>query len=469
MAAATAGFAANPPAGGPARGPAAEQAGPPPELTKTPGDFLKKEPYPSSGLPGFYSEIPANLEPAIRMAAEDNFASSTQLLQEELARATDAKERARILMWLGVTQAHEAMDYQAAAGWYGVATSSTRHLREAISLDPEVFKAPDVARTLGMMVGSGWAPETPEAEIEKSEKKGNKENSSVDFYYAGVILRRIAERSWEFSDTREDDERTLGLFARAVVRDPERYENWPLYLQSLVRLQMYDLVTTDGEKMYNHFKALRAPLFGDQGPAALYLKTRGDIPRPVAEQFLNELKAANPDDPFPHFTLAQIAMGADEEEQTTPTRSIKMFEDFLAALDRGEIKLLPREQGYRVSALYKLGYLHRLAGEPEKALAIYNRIKSISPAYAETDFNMAETYLQLAERATTGTEKLALLEKGRDAARAQAENDYRNRASLKADELRRRLSSQARRLKAELEQGSSRAASAPGGSAPGVK
>lgn len=448
LVAAGAAYGANPPAQPPAQ-PTAEMVEPPP-LDKTPGDFLPKDPYPSSSLSGFYHEIPPHLEKAVRYAAEDNYSSSTALLTEELKKAKDPKERARILMWLGVTQAQEALDYDAASGWYGVATSATKHLREAIKLDPEVFKAPDVARALGQMVGSGWAPETPESEIDKSEKKAKAEKSAIDFYYAGVILQRLTQRSWQYSDTRTDDERTLGFLARSIVIEPTRYETWPIYIGSLIRLQMFDLVTSDGEKMYHHFRKLRAPLFADQGPAALYLRTRGNIPREMAEQFLNELKKEDPTDPFPHFTLAQIAMGVELDSGTTPTRSIGMFEDFLKAVEKGEIKLLPREQGYRISALYKLGYLYRQAGDPETSLKIYERIQEINPKYAETDYNIAETYLALAERETTGPAMIELLEKGREAARRQTENDYRNQAALKSDELRRRLSSMARRARAEL-------------------
>ena len=448
LVAAGAACGANPPAQAPAQ-PVAEMVEPP-QLDKTPGDFLPKEPYPSSSLSGFYHEIPPHLEKAVRYAAEDNYSSSTALLLEELKKATDTKEKARILMWLGVTQAQEALDYDAASGWYGVATSATKHLREAIKLDPEVFKAPDVARALGQMVGSGWAPETPESEIEKAEKKAQAEKSAIDYYYAGAILRRLTQRSWEYSDTRDEDERTLGFLARSIVMEPTRYETWPLYIGALLRLQMFDVVTSDGEKMYQYFRKLRAPLFADQGPAALYLRTRGNIPREVAEEFLNELRKEDPTDPFPPFALAQIAMGADLDSGTTPTRSIKMFEDFLEAVEKGEIKLLPREQGYRISALYKLGYLYMQAGDPETALKIYQRIQEINPKYAETDYNIAETYLALAERETTSPLKVELLEKGREAARRQTDNDYRNQAALRADEMRRRLSSMARRGRAEL-------------------
>lgn len=443
-------FAANPPTN-PVATPNAEVQAPPPQLDKTPGDFLKPGPYPSASQTGFYHEIPANLEPGVRMAAEDNFASSTVYFEQELKKAKDDKERARILMWLGVTQAQEASDYQAAAGWYGVATTATKHLREAIKLDPEVFKAPDVARSLGQMVGSGWAPETPEAEIEKAEKKGKEQKSGIDYFYAGVVLNRIAQRSWEFSDTKEDDERSLGFFARSVVLDPDRYENWPMYLSILARLQMYDLLTTDGEKMYNRFRPLRAPLFVDQGPDALYLRTRGNVPRQIAEEYLNGVKKEKPDDPYPYFALALVQMGAEEQDQTTPSKSIQMMEEFLASIEKGQIKLMPREQGYRVSALYKLGYLYKRAGQFDKALQSYKRVQELSPKYAETDYNLAETYLALAESLTTGTAKLDYLEKGRNHARLQTENDYKNRASLKADELRRRISSVQRRAKSEIE------------------
>lgn len=417
---------------------------PPPVLEKTLGDFLPAEPLKESKPAGFYAEIPPNLEPAVRLASEDNYASSTVAFSSELAKATNPKDRARILMWLGVTQAHEAMDYQAAAGWYGVATTSSKHLREAIKLDPEVFKAPDVARALGQLVGSGWAQESPEAELEKMIKQAERTKSGIDFFYAGVLNQRVAQRNWGYVDTKAEDEKSLGLFAKAVRLDPTRYEMWPSYMESAARLQMLDLVTSDGEKMYRYFKNLRAPLFGDQGPLALYFKSRVFWTLEEAVSFLEQQKKERPDDPYPAYQLAQIAMG------TTPTLAITLFEQFVQDVKSQKIKLQPREQGYGISALYRLGMGYLDQGELPKALAALERVKQINPRYAEADLYMARVYGTMADTETTGPKKLELLEKAILSARLQTGSDYRNRAAMQADEARKSYSSLARRVRSEM-------------------
>jgi tetratricopeptide (TPR) repeat protein len=414
-------------------------------LSKTLGDFLPKDKK-SSLVDDFYNEIPANLEQAVRDAAEDNYASSTRIFVQELAKTKVPKERARIMMWLGITNAQEALDYQAAAGWYGVATSSTKYLREAIKIDPKVFEAKDVAHALGRIVGSGWASEGPEEELDKSSKKAEKEKSAIDFYYAGTIAHRIAERNSGYSNAADFDQKALGFFAKSIILKPDRYESWPSYLGIVSNMQMYDLLTTDGVKMYQYFQPLRSPLFAEQGPASLYIRSQVQWTEPEAEKFLRDLIRERPDAPYPPFQLAQIAM------TTTPTLAVDMFKDFLSAIDSGKIKLQPREQGYRISAIYKLAFMYHRLKQFDNAIETFEKVKKINPIYAETNLAEAESYAGLADQQTTGPKMLELLRKAVDAAHVQEKIDYHNESALRADDRRKYFSRLTRRVEAEMKE-----------------
>lgn len=449
------GFSQSPTSGSLALPPGAT---PPPrsvqELSHTLGDFLGPRPYPSSKLTGFYEEIPANLEPAVRFLAEDNFSSSTALLEKELDKTTDKRERARIMMWLGLAAGNDALNYDVKGGWYGIATTATMRLRDAIKLDPEVFKASEVARVLGEIMGAGWGDRPPDAEIEEHSKLGEKNRSFIDFFYAGIINQRLASRSWGMSDTAAADQASLGYFAKAVAINPNRYESWTMYFPALARLQMFDVITTDAEKMYNHFKALRAPLLSDQGPVAIYLKSRFDWTQAQAEQFIQKLAADHPEDPLAWFELARVAA------PTSPSLGIERFKEFIAKVDSGAIKLEPREQGYRISALYKLGFLCMELNRPDEALKYFHAVKQINPRYAEVDLNIASAYGVMADRETTSPAKVQLLEKAMSAAGDQKKYDYAGKALTKADEARKKLNRTLRAVRNELEQTSGTAAAA---------
>ena len=185
--------------------------------------------------------------------------------------------------------------------------------------------------------------------------------------------------------------------------------------------------------MYAYFRGLRRPVFSDLGPAALFLRSQSGRTVQDDELFLNKLIAERPDDPFPHFELARMAI------ETTPALAVSRFEEFLDRIDSGRIRLQPLESGYRVSAMYKLAFLYqRERGIPE-ALDMYRRIVAISPRYAEANSNIAALCGQVAESMTTGPERIRILEDGIAAAREQERYNYLGRARANASDLRGRL------------------------------
>ena len=135
--------------------------------------------------------------------------------------------------------------------------------------------------------------------------------------------------------------------------------------------------------------------------------------------------------------------------------------DFVQRIDKGEIELLPKEQGYRISALYKQAFALMQAEKYDEALAVYDKVKAINPRYAEVDLNIATIYARKAELETNVTKKIELFEKAAAAAIVQKKTDYMGRTSGKADDLRKTYGREARRIKFELTSASRAMKSAP--------
>jgi tetratricopeptide (TPR) repeat protein len=203
---------------------------------------------------------------------------------------------------------------------------------------------------------------------------------------------------------------------------------------------MHDLATTESYKMYDHFKSLRTPTLGDQGPAFMLLQVASYRTMQQDADFLAALEKQTPDAPFPVFERAM------REIETTPTDALKSFPEFIQRVKTGSIKLLPREAGYLPSAHYKLGFLQQQMGQIEEARDSFLRAKEISPTYAELNGNLAIVHAQLAEKETTGPRKLELFRKAVSYAAQQEKDDYRGKATLKASELRRKLNQAVREL-----------------------
>ncbi|MGI8907591.1 MAG: tetratricopeptide repeat protein [Candidatus Sumerlaeaceae bacterium] len=412
-------------------------------LQRTLGDFLTTaSPLTVSFIPGFYTEVPVSLDSAVRRIAEENYTSAVAELLPQSTKLTDTRERARVLMWLGLSYGSQAIDYPNTGWQFG--TTATAYLKQAIAADPEVFQAPDVARVLAEMVAHGWADEDPTAAVAKYEQKAEQTRKSVDFFFAGVISRRMSARAWSYSDTTDQDKRTVANFSKAVALEPLRYENWPAYLRALMPVGLHDLATTEARKMYAYFKALRTPVLGDQGPAALYLQTASYKTMQDDENIIAEVEKRYPDSPFPMFERGMRAI------ETTATDALKIFPEFIARVKAGKIKLDPREQGYLPSAYYKMAFLQQQFNDIPGALQSYLNLKEISPHYAEVDSNLAVVYAQLSESETTSPKKLQLLQKAVRHASEQEKHDFRGRAALKASEMRQKLRQAARRVEAEL-------------------
>lgn len=413
-------------------------------VTRTLADLLKKDAVTSSGFSGFYEEIPPAIEPAVRMLGYEEYTSACEHLEKELSATNTPQERARILMWLGLVHGQEALDHP--VGAWALGTSASKCLRDAISIDPKVYEASDVARTLSELVASGWSDtgETADAAMVAAEKKAETSRDPEDAFAAGVMVKRESARVWAFGDTSALDKRAFKLFARAVALNPEKYEFWSLYLPSLMPIGMHDLMTTESGKMFKHFRKLRTPLLGEQGPGQLHLRTRTGFTMADDDRMLNELAAEDPTAPWPQYQLALWAI------ETTPSLAVTRFEDFIRKVESGQIKLLPREAGYYPSAMYKLAFISQTEKSPETALDLYRKLLKVSPMYAEVNGNIAAICGLLSEKETTGPKKLALLEEGIAAARQQEKNNYRGKAMAKATEMRRRLQTMQRQVKEEM-------------------
>lgn len=425
-------------------------------LSRTLGDFLTTAPrITQSSVPGFFSEVPPNLDAAVRLVAEENYTSGIQMLLSELEKTTDPRERARVQMWIGLAYGTQAIDYPS-AGW-SLGTSATAYLKPAISVAPEVIEAPDVARVMAEMIANGWAEEDPTAALDKYERKAEQSRRSIDFYFAGVISRRMSARAWSYTDTLQQDKRSIANFAKAVALNPVRYENWPSYLRGLMPVGMHDLATTEAYKMYAYFKPLRTPLLGDQGPASVFMQTASYRTMQDDERTIDEVQKLFPDAPYPLFERGMRAI------ETTPSDALKLFPDFIARVASGQIKLEPREQGYLPSAYYKLGFLQQQLGQVAAARETYAKLKQITPNYAEVDSNLAVVLAQLSEQETTGPKKLELLKEAVGYAADQEKHDFRGRASLKSAELRQRLRNTMRKVEEDIKAG--RTAPAPSAAA----
>jgi tetratricopeptide (TPR) repeat protein len=210
---------------------------------------------------------------------------------------------------------------------------------------------------------------------------------------------------------------------------------------------LHDLATTEAYKMYDYFKPLRTPLISDQGPASLLLQIASYRTMQMDEEFLDQVQKQFPDSPFPMFEHGMRAI------ETTATDALKIFPEFIQRIADGRIKLQPREAGYLPSAYYKLAFLQQQLGNPADALKTYLKLKEISPTYAELNANLAVCNAQLSEQETTGPRKLELLQTAGKYAAEQEKYDYRGRATLKASELRQKIRNTARKVEAEMKNG----------------
>lgn len=410
---------------------------------RTLGDFLTSATQvTSTGLQGFYAEIPASLEPAVRHLARDNYTSAIEALQPKLASAGSEQEKARVHMWLGLAYGLRAMDYPSVGFTDG--TSATRHLKQAIELDPEVRKAPDVARVMGEIIGFGWGGQEPAAALENYEKQGETSRDPLDFYTAGVISRRLSAIAWASGDTTEQDKRTLMNLARAVARDPGRYESWVAYLRSLMPVGLHKMATAETNKFYDHFKMLRTPVLGDQGPASLLLHVASDRTMQGDEAFLEKMRKDCPKCPYPVFELGMRAI------ETTPALAMEIFPGFVDAVASGSIVLEPREAGYLPSAWYKLGFLRQQFGDLQGALEAYEQVHKLNPTYAEVNLNLAVIHGQMSDMMTTGPKKLDTLRTAERYAAEQEKFDFRGRATAKAAGLRGKIRDIRRDVEAEM-------------------
>lgn len=394
-------------------------------------DFLPTTTTMAETVPGFFNEIPSNLEPAVRAMAEENYTSAAAILEQELAKNPAGKELARIHLWLGMTYATQAIDYPTTG--FQVGTSATQHLRKAFELAPESFEASDAARLMAEMVAHGWAGQDPQVALTEAEKKADQSRRSIDFYYAGIIARRQSQLAWAHSDTSARDRQVLALLAKATARDPLRYENWSAYLRSLLPVGLHDLATSESPRMFRYFKPLRAPLLYDPGPAATMLAVGAGFNMEQEQQFLKDLVQERPADPYPRYQLALTAI------ETSPQLAIERFQDFVKSMEEGVVELKPREQGLKASALYKLGFLMLEFGTREQSLDYYRRVKAITPTYAEVNNNIAAVLGMMADEMTTGPQKLMVLEEAMEHVKVQEKWDYRGRTNRKTEHLRQRI------------------------------
>lgn len=403
---------------------------------------------------GFYAEIPPNLEPAVRRILSEDYAAADALLAAELEKAQTDREKARILMWLGLAAGQKTLDTPSEGHESG--TSASMYLLRASRLDPRVLDAPDVIRTLAEMAALNCGirdfPEAPtvlEAAVEKAEAS----KKPRDYFYAGMFAKRTAILLWAYGDTTQYDRRANRMLAEAIKGDPTNYEYWTQYLPSLAPIYEHEHKTTETIDMYPYFSSLRHPLLVDQGPASLMVKYREGWTMEEEDAFLEQAGRERPDDPFPPFQLAIWAI------ETTPSLAVERLEQFIADVESGKIRLEPREEGYRPSAYYKLAFLYEEEKGTTYAISMYEKVKEMAPTYAEVNGNLAGLYAKLAEQETTGPRKLELMEKAIELAREQAKYDYRGKAKEKANLLRRRLLRALPAVRREVLQG---------GSSPGV-
>jgi tetratricopeptide (TPR) repeat protein len=424
----------------------AQSAGPPPPAVLQQNGLARflegteKPVGPEAEVP--YAAVPPELDGAVRMTAMDNFSSATAELQKLLPAAADNAAKVRINIWLGLAYGSQAISYPS-TGWQN-GTSATAHLKKAIELDPQAILAPDVARILAEMVAHGWASEDPATALQRAEQKAEETRRAIDFYFAGVISRRLSARAWGYSDTTEQDQKTLALFAKSIAREPARYETWSAYLPALLPAGMHDLATTEGQAMFSHFSNLRTPLLNDQGPAALMLSVSSYRTTEQDRKVLDEVARKWPDAPMPPFEIAMRAI------ETSPSLAMELFPKLIQRFESGDIKPLPREAGYYPSTLYKYAFLLQSVGQVDKSIEYYKKVREISPGYAELNLNIAILLAQQSDKETTGPKKLELLERALPYAEAQEKLDYRGKAALKAGEIRQRLRSVIYRVKQEL-------------------
>ncbi len=419
---------------------AADVAAAPTAPAQTLSSFLEPLPKPvGPGIDSFYAAVPPALEVAVRDLSMDNFTSAAAAFLTEYNKHPGGKERAQAAMWLGITYGMQAINYPT-SGW-GNGTSSTTYLKEAMRLDPTVIEAPDAARILAEMVAHGWATEDPATALQRAEQKAEETRRPIDFYFAGVISRRLAQRAWGYSDTTEQDKKTLSLFAKSIARDPSRYETWSAYLPALMPAGMHDLATSEAKRMHEHFKNLRTPLLADQGPALLLISVSSYRTMQQDADLLKAVADKWPAAPMPPFETAMRAI-----ESTVPL-ALELFPKLISGFESGDIKPLPREAGYYPSTLYKYAFLLSTAGQTTDSLKYYHKVRELSPDYAEVNMNIAVLLAQQSDKTTTGPEKLALLQESLKYAELQEKLDYRGKAALKANEMARRLRSIIYRLK----------------------
>ncbi len=418
---------------------------------------LPKPPGPDADAP--YAQVPPEFDEAVRLSAMDNFSSATVQLLKLLQSADSDTEKVQAHMWLGLNYGSQAIAYPNTGWKYG--TSATAHLREAIQKDPQVFLAPDVARILAEMVAHGWGNEDPATALQRAEQKAEETRRANDFYFAGVISRRLAQRAWGYADTTEQDQKTLSLFAKAVARDPSRYESWSAYLPAMLPAHMHDLATTEAISMYQHFENLRTPLLAEQGPAVLKLSVSSYRTIESDQKVLDSVAAKWPDAPMPPFEAAMRAI------ETSPALAMELFPQLISRFESGELKPLPREAGYYPSALYKYAFLLQSMEQIDESIEVYKKVRELSPGYAEVNMNIAILYTLKAEQETTGPEKIKWLEMALPYIEAQEDLDYRGRAALRAGELRQRLRSVLYRLRNEVSTGNDQAPQTTATASPG--
>jgi len=414
-------------------------------MDHTIGDFLEKfskSAGPEADSP--YAAVPARLEQAVRYIAMDNFTSAAVEMLPIYQASTEGKDKAETAMWMGINYGLQAINYPN-TGWES-GTSATTYLKEAMHLDPKVIEAPDACRIMAEMVAHGWGNEDPATALKRAEQKAEETRRPMDFYFAGVISRRLSARAWGYSDTTEEDKKTLSLFSKSLAIDANRYEIWSAYLPSLMPAGMHDLATTEAAKMYNHFKNLRTPLLADQGPAVLMINTSSYRTMEGDAATLAEVASKWPDAPMPPFETAMRAI------ETSPALAMDLFPKLIADFESKKLKPTPREAGYYPSALYKYAFLLQSFDRIDESIEYYKKVKALSPGYAEVNMNIGILLAMKSDKESTGPKKLALLQEALTYVEAQEKLDYRGKAALKANEMRQRLRSHIYRMKQALKE-----------------
>ena len=272
-----------------------------------------------------------------------------------------------------------------------------------------------------------------------------KDFSPLDYRLIRGEIRSIAsmkEKGKKFCRFREEE------FRKARKADPDSYIAWEMFL---------DVLWDRGRKMSWREKRVFAKMIKKameknlQGFAyspfhlnACYRMRNGKMEQgKYCEEILKGIEKF-PDDPLLYYEYVRFAPPSNDVSSII----IPFLEKFLERHEEGKFTYLTLSRSrIPLSMMYKLGTFYALDGRLEDSIAVYEKIREISPHYAEVHYNIAVVLEKIAGKEEDKDKKRILLERALEQMHLQKKYLFQSRGKDKIQEWEDRLKEKLEEIK----------------------